>query len=197
MGALPDTAQRQFDKFLVSTRGGRKSLVQQEWHILFKLMLMLNICDGIRRKLPITLIGDDKQLYYSYMWSAVAQQSTETGFVSLLLPFRSLGIFVLSTMPQFTQLYKWVPGDRHWCTDMLVVICEWIIFARNCCMARTLTREVELVSEWTGLPGGKVQCALNGPTDWIHALYKKHTSYKDIPLLFYCLNILTFRMYAC
>ena len=27
--------------------------------------------------------------------------------------------------------------------------------------------EVELVSEWAGLPGCEVECALNGPTDWI------------------------------
>ena len=32
-------------------------------------------------------------------------QSTEPGFESSLLPIRSLGNFVLSTMPQFTQLY--------------------------------------------------------------------------------------------
>ena len=28
-----------------------------------------------------------------------------------------------------------------------------LFFARNCCMARMLPREVELVSELTGLPG--------------------------------------------
>ena len=33
-------------------------------------------------------------------------QSREPGFESPLLPFRRLGIFVLSTMPQLTQLYK-------------------------------------------------------------------------------------------
>ena len=32
------------------------------------------------------------------------------GLDSTLLPFRSLGMFVLSTMPQFTQLYTWVPA---------------------------------------------------------------------------------------
>ena len=34
-------------------------------------------------------------------------------------------------------------------------------------MARMLPREVKLVSEWTGLPGGEVWSALSGPTDWI------------------------------
>ena len=33
-------------------------------------------------------------------------QSREPRFKSPLLPFQSLGIFVLSAMPQFTQLYK-------------------------------------------------------------------------------------------
>ena len=28
-----------------------------------------------------------------------------------------------------------------------------LVFARNCCMARMLHRDAELVSEWTGLPG--------------------------------------------
>ena len=36
-----------------------------------------------------------------------------------LLPFRRLGIFVLSIDARLTQLYKWVPGYRQWWT------CEW------------------------------------------------------------------------
>ena len=60
-----------------------------------------------------------------------------------LLPFRSLGIFVLFTTPQSTQLYKWVPGGHV--SDLVV--------ARNCCMTRMLPGEAELVSEWTGLSG--------------------------------------------
>ena len=51
-------------------------------------------------------------------------------------------------MPQSTQLYKWVPGYRQWWK------CERLIVVRNCCMARMLPRETELVSEWTGLSGG-------------------------------------------
>ena len=35
-------------------------------------------------------------------------------------------------MPQFTQLYTWVRVYRRWWK------CEWIDFARNCCMARML-----------------------------------------------------------
>ena len=61
--------------------------------------------------------------------------------------------------PQFTQLYKWVPGYRQWWK------CEWTIFARNCCVARMLPGEAELVSERTGLPGGEVWSDLSGPTD--------------------------------
>ena len=46
-----------------------------------------------------------------------------------------------------------------WCGMTLILVlpslkkCEWIVFARNCCLARMLLREVELVSEWTGLSG--------------------------------------------
>ena len=70
-------------------------------------------------------------------------------FESPLPPFRSLGIFVLSTMPQLIQLYKlWVPGYRQW------LKCDWIVF--TCCVARMLPREAELVPEWTGLPRGAV-----------------------------------------
>ena len=47
----------------------------------------------------------------------------------------------------WTQLYKWVPGYRQ------LWKCECLVVARNCCMARMLPGEVELVSEWTGLPG--------------------------------------------
>ena len=68
-------------------------------------------------------------------------QSTE----SPLLPFRSLGIFVLSMTPQFTELYKWIPGYRRsW-------KCDWIVAARNCCNARMLPREAELVPEFTSM----------------------------------------------
>ena len=61
-----------------------------------------------------------------------------------LLPFRSLDIFTISTMTQFTQLYRWVPDYRRWWK------CECLVVACNCCMTRMLPREVEL--EWTGLP---------------------------------------------
>ena len=43
-----------------------------------------------------------------------------------------------------------------------------LVLARNCCLARMLPGEAELVSEWTGLSGrAKVWSALSGPTDWI------------------------------
>ena len=63
-----------------------------------------------------------------------------------LLLFWRLGSFVLSKMPQFTQLYKWVPGYRQ-CGGNVTEL----VFAPNCCLARMLPREAELVSEWTGL----------------------------------------------
>ena len=75
-------------------------------------------------------------------------QSRKPGFESPLLPFWNLGIVVVSTTTQFIQLYKWVPDYRQWWK------CEWVVFVRNCCMARMIPREVELVVEWTSLPGG-------------------------------------------
>ena len=64
------------------------------------------------------------------LWSAVAQWENAglaieiEVFESPLIPFRSLGIFFLFTMPQFTQLYKWVLVYRQWWT------CEWIVVAQ-------------------------------------------------------------------
>ena len=67
-------------------------------------------------------------------------------FESLLFQF--FGIFILFTMPQFNRLYKRIPGYyRQWWKY------EWIFFAPNCCVARMLSREAELVPELTGLPG--------------------------------------------
>ena len=50
-------------------------------------------------------------------WSAVEcriRNQGSPGSNPPLLPFRSLGIFVISMMHLFTQLYKWVPGCRQW-----------------------------------------------------------------------------------
>ena len=50
-----------------------------------------------------------------------------------------------------------------------------LVFARNCCMARMLPGEAELVSEWTGLPGEAKSVKrferFNGPDI---ALYKNY-----------------------
>ena len=65
-----------------------------------------------------------------------------------LLPFRRLGIFVLSIdAPSWlscTHEYLAIDSGGH-ASDLVV--------ARNCCMTRILPGEAELVSEWTGLPG--------------------------------------------
>ena len=42
-----------------------------------------------------------------------------------------------------------------------------MVFACNCCVARMLPGEVELVPEWKGLPGGEVKIALSGNMDWM------------------------------
>ena len=67
-------------------------------------------------------------------------QSREPGFESPLLPFRSLGIFVRFTTPQSTQLY-----DEYLAIDSGGNVSESSL--RNCCMARMLPREAELVLE--------------------------------------------------
>ena len=41
-------------------------------------------------------------------------QSGEPVFEAPRQPFRGLDIFFISTMPQFSQLYKCVPGYRRW-----------------------------------------------------------------------------------
>ena len=69
-------------------------------------------------------------------------QSREPGFESLLMPFRSRGIFVIATMLQFTKLSfinEYLAIDMWWTCECLVV--------RNCGLARMFPREVELVTE--------------------------------------------------
>ena len=60
-------------------------------------------------------------------------QSVEPGFESPLVPFRSLGIFVFSTMLQFTS-----DSDRIVTEQSLRAIAAWLEY---------FTREVELVLE--------------------------------------------------
>ena len=80
-------------------------------------------------------------------WLTISQ-SRQPGFEILhLILFRSLGIFVLArrTTPKATHLCKWVSGyRRRWKY-------EWIVFVRNCCVARMLPRDAALVSEWKGV----------------------------------------------
>ena len=53
-------------------------------------------------------------------------QLRDPGFESPLLPFQSLGLFILSMTPQFTQLYKWVPDYRMWVIILRTVIATWL-----------------------------------------------------------------------
>ena len=81
-----------------------------------------------------------------------------------LLPFRRLGIFVLSidALVDSAVYIEYLTIDSGGNVSDLVV-------ARNCCMARMFPGEGELVSK--GLPGRANKCraysALSGPTDWI------------------------------
>ena len=64
-------------------------------------------------------------------------QSSEPGFESPLLPFRSLGIFVHFTAPQSTQLY-----NEYLAIDSGGNVSD-LVLARNCCMARMVPGEAE------------------------------------------------------
>ena len=61
-----------------------------------------------------------------------------------LLPFQILGIFVLSIDKCCINEYLTIDGGGN-VSDL--------VLARNCCLARMLPGEAELVSEWTGLSG--------------------------------------------
>ena len=75
-------------------------------------------------------------------------QSSEPGFESLFVTVSKIGHF----------------RSLHWCPCSLSCINEYLAIgsggnvrdlalAHNCCLARMLPGEAELVSEWTGLPG--------------------------------------------
>ncbi len=54
-----------------------------------------------------------------------------------------------------------------------------LVVARNCCMARMLRGEAELVSEWTGLPGREKSVQRYERSNGLDtALYKKTTFLK-------------------
>ena len=80
--------------------------------------------DMIAPSFHITYIESNRamhtQVHLEHSGRMLDSQSSEPMFESPSLPFRSLGIFVLST------------------------------FVRNCCVARMLSREVASVLEWTG-----------------------------------------------
>ena len=64
-----------------------------------------------------------------------------------LLPFRRLGIFILSIdAPIDSAINEYLAINSGGNVSDLVL-------ARNCCLARMLPGEAELVSEWTGLSG--------------------------------------------
>ena len=69
---------------------------------------------------------------------------SEPGFESpLCYHFKDWAFLFSPLMPLLTQLYKWVPGSGGNVSEL--------VLARNCCLARMLPGEAELVSEWTGL----------------------------------------------
>ena len=75
------------------------------------------VCAWVRECVRACMLACAYIRMYDYciillLWSAVAQWENaglvieREVFESPLMPFRSLGIFFLFTMPQFTQLYK-------------------------------------------------------------------------------------------
>ncbi len=75
-------------------------------------------------------------------------QSSEPGFES---PFATV-----SKIGHFRSLH-WRPCSISWINEYLAIDSGGhvsdLVVARNCCMARMLPGEAELVSEWTGLSG--------------------------------------------
>ena len=75
-------------------------------------------------------------------------QSSEPGFESLFATVSEIGHF---------RSLNWRPCslsciNEYLATDRGGNVCD-LALARNCCLARMLPGEAELVSEWTGLPG--------------------------------------------
>ena len=65
----------------------------------------------------------------------------------------------------------------HWCPSWLNCI-NVSDLARNCCLARMIPGEAELVSEWTGLPGrAKSVQSFERSNGLDTALYKKYLFY--------------------
>ena len=68
-----------------------------------------------------------------------------------------------------------------------------VVVARNCCMARMLPGDVELVSQWTGLPGRAKRVQRFERSNGLHTIrivhYAIYTLYKNylyiLPMLFW------------
>ena len=82
---------------------------------------------------------------------------------SILNPgsFETIGqFFVHSTLPQFTQLYKWVPGYRQW----------WIMWTNslprsNCCEAQCFPEKLNLRLYEQVCEGSYCECL--EPSSWL------------------------------
>ena len=86
------------------------------------------------------------------MWSAVAQSLWLTAGLAI--------VWARVRIPLWYSFEDWAFSSLHWlsCINEYLAIYSGrnvsdLVLARNCCMARMLPGEAELVSEWTGLPG--------------------------------------------
>ena len=67
-----------------------------------------------------------------------------------------------------------------------------LVFARNCCVARMVSGEAELVSECTGLPGGAKSVKRFERSNGLNTAL-----YKNIPLPFFKSDSRTFQEQPC
>ena len=98
-------------------------------------------------------------------------QSSEPGFESLFV--------TVSKIAHFRSLH-WRPCSLSCINEYLAIDSGGnvsdLALARNCCLARMLPGEAELVSEWAGLPGeAKIVKRFERSNGLDTALYKKTT----------------------
>ena len=97
-------------------------------------------------------------------------QSSEPGFESLFVTVSKIGHF---------RSLHWRPCSLSCINEYLAIDSGGnvsdLALARNCCLARMLPGEAELVSEWTGLPGrAKSVKRFERPNGLDTALYKNY-----------------------
>ena len=122
----------------------------------------------------------EKFIYSRHFYHTMLERQTqlkEPGFKSYCCHIKALAIL----FPHYHSSLscKWVPRYRQGWKR------EWIIFAQQLQHGWMLPREVEMVLEWTGQPGGERLSKLNNPKDWTQCCVNI-----NIPLLEVFLQVL-------